>query len=65
MSDYSCAKCSHTYRPEEGDLKHGIGPGTHWSDLPPDWVCPDCGAPKFEFTNFGGGTGEGSGWTVT
>ncbi len=27
----------------------GIAPGTRWEDLPEDWVCPLCGAPKAEF----------------
>lgn len=27
----------------------GIAPGTKFEDLPDDWVCPVCGAPKSQF----------------
>ena len=65
MTTYTCAKCSHSYNPDDGDNKQGISPGTAWSELPTDWVCPDCGAPKFEFSNFAGGSGEGTGWAAS
>ena len=26
-----------------------IAAGTAFEDLPDDWVCPDCGAPKSDF----------------
>lgn len=50
MSVWICANCDHEYDPEEGDLPHGIAAGTDLDDLPQDWVCPECGAPKVEFT---------------
>ena len=34
------------YDPEEGDIEHGVAPGTPWEKLPDDWVCPKCGAEK-------------------
>ncbi|HIK10649.1 MAG TPA: rubredoxin [Oscillatoriaceae cyanobacterium M33_DOE_052] len=27
----------------------GMAQGTHFHDLPDDWVCPDCGASKDDF----------------
>ena len=35
---------------QEGDPDANIAPGTAFSDLPADWVCPVCGAPKEKFT---------------
>jgi len=26
-----------------------VPPGTAWADVPEDWTCPDCGAPKSSF----------------
>ena len=61
MSIYTCPNCNHSYVPEQGDLKHGVLQGTAWSDLPADWVCPDCGEPKFAFvqTSYSGRDGAG------
>ncbi|MDD5757420.1 MAG: rubredoxin, partial [bacterium] len=28
---------------------NGIAPGTSFEQLPADWVCPECGAPKDQF----------------
>jgi len=64
MSLWTCVRCQHSYNPDQGDLKHGIMLGTAWSDLPEDWTCPDCGAPKFEFSQSGGSAREGSGWVI-
>ncbi len=41
--------CGYVYDPEEGDIEHGIEPGTSFEDLPEDWVCPVCGAEKENF----------------
>lgn len=46
---YQCLLCSYVYDESQGDPISGIAPGTKWEDLPEDWVCPDCGAPKYEF----------------
>jgi flavin reductase (DIM6/NTAB) family NADH-FMN oxidoreductase RutF/rubredoxin len=48
-SKYKCNVCGYVYNPEEGDPASGIKPGTPFEDLPDDWVCPVCGAPKSEF----------------
>ncbi len=41
--------CGYIYDPAEGDIEHGIEPGTPFEDLPDDWVCPKCGAEKENF----------------
>lgn len=64
MSTWTCVRCQHSYSSDDGDLKHGISPGTAWNDLPEDWTCPDCHAPKFEFHQVSGSAHDGSGWTV-
>lgn len=48
-STWTCGVCGYTYDPAEGDPAHGIAPGTRFEDLPDDWVCPACGAPKDAF----------------
>ena len=41
--------CGYIYDPAEGDIEHGIEPGTPFEELPDDWVCPKCGAEKENF----------------
>ncbi len=50
---YECDTCGYVYDPKEGDPDGGIAPGTRWEDVPDDWVCPQCGAGKDEFTQVG------------
>jgi rubredoxin len=50
MKKYVCDVCGYIYDPEAGDPGAGIDPGTAFEDLPDDWVCPDCGAPKSDFS---------------
>jgi rubredoxin len=49
MKRYRCTTCDHIYDPAEGDLGTNIPPGTPFDNLPADWSCPDCGAPKDAF----------------
>ena len=49
MDKYVCEICGYVYDPEEGDTDNGIDPGTSFDDLPDDWECPTCGAPKDDF----------------
>jgi len=49
MSKWTCAVCGYEYDPAQGDPENGVQPGTAFEDLPEDWVCPLCGAPKDEF----------------
>jgi rubredoxin len=49
MDRYECTVCGYLYNPDEGDPDNDIDPGTSFDDLPDDWVCPVCGAPKDQF----------------
>ncbi|MDR1818837.1 MAG: rubredoxin [Methanobrevibacter sp.] len=49
MDKYVCEICGYVYDPEIGDSDNGIDPGTDFSNVPDDWVCPICGAPKEDF----------------
>jgi len=49
MRKYWCRICFYVYDPAKGDPDHGAPPGTPFEALPPDWVCPECGAPKRYF----------------
>ena len=49
MKKYVCSVCGYVYDPAAGDPDHGIKPGTAFEDLPDDWTCPVCGAPKSAF----------------
>ncbi len=50
MAKYECDVCGYIYDPEQGDPDNGVAPGTPFEALPDDWVCPDCGADKSQFT---------------
>ncbi len=49
MAKWKCIVCGYIYDEDEGDEDAGIAPGTKFEDLPDDWVCPLCGAPKDMF----------------
>lgn len=49
MDKYECSICGYVYDPAVGDPDNGVAPGTKFEDVPEDWVCPTCGAPKSEF----------------
>ncbi len=44
-----CKICWTPYDPAEGDDFRQISPGTPFTDLPDDWHCPGCDAPKTQF----------------
>ena len=46
---YVCKVCGYIYDPAAGDPDGNIAAGTKFEDLPDDWVCPKCGAPKDMF----------------
>ena len=46
---YVCQVCGWTYDEAKGDAEEGFAPGTRWDDIPPNWVCPECGARKEDF----------------
>ena len=43
IEQYKCLPCGYIYDPKVGDPENGIAPGTEFTDLPSDWVCPFCG----------------------
>ncbi|MCS7128142.1 MAG: rubredoxin [Sulfolobales archaeon] len=49
MSKWVCRVCGYIYDPDIGDPSKGVPPGVDFKDLPNDWVCPICGAPKDMF----------------
>jgi rubredoxin len=49
MEKWQCTVCGYVYDPEYGDPDHGVNQGTGFEDIPEDWVCPICGAPKEVF----------------
>ncbi|MEW6003272.1 MAG: rubredoxin [Nitrospirota bacterium] len=49
MDKYVCTVCGYVYDPAVGDPENGVSPSTKFQDLPDDWVCPVCGAPKDAF----------------
>ncbi len=50
MDRYVCNLCGYVYDPVDGDPDNGVAPGTPFEDVPEDWTCPLCGAPKDEFS---------------
>ncbi|HPD06857.1 MAG TPA: rubredoxin [Candidatus Bipolaricaulis sp.] len=49
MEKWECTVCGWIYDPAKGDPSQGISAGTAFEDLPEDWLCPECGAPKDMF----------------
>lgn len=52
MEKYKCVVCGYIYDPDQGDIYSGIDPGTEFTDLPDDYICPVCGAPKDQFVKY-------------
>ena len=50
MKKFVCDLCGWIYEEALGDADNGIAPGTPFSDLPDDFVCPLCGAGKDSFS---------------
>ena len=46
MEKWECTVCGYIYDPEVGDQDNNIAAGTSFEDLPEDWTCPVCNAPK-------------------
>ena len=49
MKAWLCVNCGFVYEEAAGHAATGVPPGTAWADVPEDWTCPDCGAPKSSF----------------
>jgi rubredoxin len=50
MGQWHCDLCGFTYEEKTGLPSEDIAPGTPWEQVPTDWTCPDCSAPKSDFT---------------
>jgi len=46
MSQFKCSICGYVYDEAAGIPDEGIAPGTKWEDIPDEFKCPLCGAPK-------------------
>jgi rubredoxin len=53
MDQYECRACGYSYEPIKGDSRINIPPGTPFENLPLNWRCPVCSAPKRQFSNIG------------
>ncbi|MCW5575096.1 MAG: rubredoxin [Burkholderiales bacterium] len=49
MRKWQCILCGFVYDEAAGLPDEGIPPGTRWEDVPADWTCPHCSAPKSDF----------------
>ena len=49
MNKYICSVCGFVYDEKLGSPDYGVNPNTKWENLPDDWVCPWCAAPKSDF----------------
>ena len=56
MRKYRCSVCNYVYDESVGIPGKGIPPGTKWEDIPHDFICPLCGAPKPLFGLLGNDT---------
>ena len=43
MATFICPNCEYLYDEDRGDPREGWPPGTLFTDIDPDWTCPDCG----------------------
>jgi rubredoxin len=49
LAKYKCTICGYVYDEEKGDPENNIQAGTRFENLPEDWICPICGAPREQF----------------
>ena len=50
MQRFICDVCGYVYDPKLGDPEHGVKAGTPFEQVPADWVCPECGVGKDQFS---------------
>jgi rubredoxin len=53
MDRFECLACGYKYEPVKGDDRNDIPPGVPFSEIPLNWRCPVCSAPKKRFANIG------------
>jgi len=49
-----CLVCGWSYSERDGHPESGVAPGSSWDEVPHDWVCPECGVGKDDFTRLEG-----------
>ena len=49
MKKWQCILCGFVSDEAAGLPDEGIAAGTRWEDVPADWTCPYCNAPKSDF----------------
>ena len=49
MRKFKCSVCEYVYDEAAGIPGKSIAPGTKWENIPNDFVCPQCSAPKSVF----------------
>ena len=49
MAEFKCKICGYVYDEVKGERRGNLAPGTLWDDVPDDFKCPMCGAPKKMF----------------
>jgi rubredoxin len=49
MQEFKCTICGFIYDEATGVSEKGVAPGTKWEDVPNEFLCPLCGAPKSLF----------------
>lgn len=50
MAKWECIVCGWIYDEAKGDPENGVPAGTPWAEVPEDWLCPDCGVGKEDFS---------------
>ena len=50
MKQYQCEVCGYIYDPAQGDPDNNVPANTPFDKLPPEWVCPICGAAQDQFS---------------
>lgn len=62
VNRYLCDSCGYAYDEALGHPREGFPAGTPWSEIPEDWVCPDCGVrDKLDFRLAAGEETDGQG----
>lgn len=46
---YVCSGCGYEYDAGKGNPENEVSPGTLFSKLPEEWICPECGEAKDQF----------------
>ena len=53
MAQYKCTVCGYEYDEDMGEPDSMVDEGTKFYEIPSDWKCPVCGAPKSAFELIG------------